>query len=346
MKKISELPAATTPLGGTELLEIVQGGASKSVEVAELGGGGGGLDNWIDTLHTAAPNATNNVAALAVTGGTSSVFAALTPKNGGGVLAQRPDNGTGGGAVRGFYCVDWQTSRTGSAQVASGIYSTVGGGRANSATGESSTASGGFLNSATALNAAVSGGRENAASGAYSHIPGGWSNTADGPYSMASGWRATTRGIHGAEARASGMNTAQGDAQRRTLTLRKFIGGDAQTPLTTNGNDGGASTTNQLVLPNNSAFVVTGRVIGREASSGDAKAWTFSCAIKRGANAAATSMIAACTPVLIAEDAGASSWALAVEADTTNGALAIKVTGESGKSLKWAATIDSTEVVG
>lgn len=40
--KISELPAATTPLAGTELLEIVQGGTSKSVAASELAGDGGG----------------------------------------------------------------------------------------------------------------------------------------------------------------------------------------------------------------------------------------------------------------------------------------------------------------
>jgi len=41
-KKISELPAATTPLAGTELAEIVQGGVSKKVAVSALAGGGGG----------------------------------------------------------------------------------------------------------------------------------------------------------------------------------------------------------------------------------------------------------------------------------------------------------------
>ena len=42
-KKISELAAATTPLSGTETLEIVQGGANKQTtaqDIADLGGGG------------------------------------------------------------------------------------------------------------------------------------------------------------------------------------------------------------------------------------------------------------------------------------------------------------------
>lgn len=43
-KKISELTTATTPLGGTETVEIVQGGTSKKVAVSYLGGSSGGRE--------------------------------------------------------------------------------------------------------------------------------------------------------------------------------------------------------------------------------------------------------------------------------------------------------------
>lgn len=43
-KKISELTAATTPLGGTETIEIVQGGTSKKVAVSYLAGSSGGRE--------------------------------------------------------------------------------------------------------------------------------------------------------------------------------------------------------------------------------------------------------------------------------------------------------------
>jgi hypothetical protein len=39
-KRIDQLPAATTPLAGTEVLPIVQGGVAKQVAVDDLGGGG------------------------------------------------------------------------------------------------------------------------------------------------------------------------------------------------------------------------------------------------------------------------------------------------------------------
>lgn len=40
-RRISELPIATTPLSGTELVEIVQGGANAQTTVSEIGGTGG-----------------------------------------------------------------------------------------------------------------------------------------------------------------------------------------------------------------------------------------------------------------------------------------------------------------
>lgn len=41
-KKISELPAATVPLSGTEKLEILQGGVNKQVDASDVGGGASG----------------------------------------------------------------------------------------------------------------------------------------------------------------------------------------------------------------------------------------------------------------------------------------------------------------
>lgn len=46
--KISELTSATTPLAGTEIVPIVQGGITKKVAVSNIGGGGGGASG----IHT------------------------------------------------------------------------------------------------------------------------------------------------------------------------------------------------------------------------------------------------------------------------------------------------------
>src|SRR5688572_11270754 len=73
-KKISELPAATTPLSGSEKIEIVQGGINKQADASDLGGGsvsdwgdiGGTLSNQTD-LQTAL-NLKANLASPALTG--------------------------------------------------------------------------------------------------------------------------------------------------------------------------------------------------------------------------------------------------------------------------------------
>lgn len=78
-KKISALPAATTPLAGTEVLPIVQGGVTDQVSVANLTAG---RDTAVKKL-----NATDNV--VIGTAGKGIDFSA----NGGDVLSQY-DEGT------------------------------------------------------------------------------------------------------------------------------------------------------------------------------------------------------------------------------------------------------------
>lgn len=51
-KKISDLTAATTPLAGTELLEIVQGGTSKKVAASDLVGSGGAVRDVLTAART------------------------------------------------------------------------------------------------------------------------------------------------------------------------------------------------------------------------------------------------------------------------------------------------------
>ena len=43
-------------------------------------------------------------------------------------------------------------------------------------------------------------------------------------------------------------------------------------------------------------------------------------------------------------DAGAATWSVAVTADATNNRLAITVTGEADKTIRWVATVEMAEV--
>ena len=108
-------------------------------------------------------------------------------------------------------------------------------------------------------------------------------------------------------------------------------------------NTSAASTTNQLVLQNNSAMYVSGSIIANVTAAGNTAAWTFEAVIKRGANAASTVIVQSVINV-VAQSTGATTWIVAVTADTTNGALRVTVTGQAATTIRWVANLRSTEV--
>jgi hypothetical protein len=116
------------------------------------------------------------------------------------------------------------------------------------------------------------------------------------------------------------------------------------TPTVLRSDTNAASTTNQVILPNNSAYFFRGTVVAGVTGGGNTAAWSFEGTIKRGANAAATSLVG--TPVLnlISQDAGASTWTVALTSDTTNGGLAVTVTGQASTTIRWVAKIETTEM--
>jgi hypothetical protein len=108
-------------------------------------------------------------------------------------------------------------------------------------------------------------------------------------------------------------------------------------------NTSSADATNQLILQNNSAIYFKGTVIANVTAGGDTKSWTFDGQIKRGANAAATTLTGS-TVSSPYGDAGASTWAVSLAADTTNGGLAVTVTGQASTTIRWVCKLETTEV--
>lgn len=321
-------------------------------------GGGGGLANWTDGLNSSAPNATVPVASLRATNAATHVDAALVAKGQGATTAQVADNTSTGGNKRGQYATDWQKIRPSASTVADGNYSTLSGGRNNRAQGTDSVVPGGNGNTAAGtssqaggLNTTVTGnysfgfGNVAAASG-ESAFALGEQTSAGGKYSGATGGKSTARNMLGAKAHASGgFGGVIGDGQHRDAWLGSSTTNATQ--ATSTSDLGAATSTNTVALPNNAAYVVKGTICCREAATGDSSAWEFTAFIKRGANAASTAMVVACTPTLIGQDAGAAAWAVAVDADTSVGGLRCRVTGEAAHSIKWGWDIHSiNEVVG
>lgn len=291
-----------------------------------------GLGMFTPAESTATPNATVPVESLtANNSGFADIDIALVAKGQGATLAQVPDNGITNGNKRGIFATDWQKSRLAATQVASGAYSTVGGGAQNSATGSY---------------AIVSGGASSAASGSYATVVGGLIHNANSGFStILGGRRGITRQITGYVAMPA-CNIPIADASGVSQAGFLIVGVQTTDATTTvlRSDVSATGSTNQLTLANNSAYVVKGSVIATVTGGGNTKAWTFEGAIKRGANAAATSIVGAFAVNTIAADAGASTWTIAVSADTTNGTLQVQVTGQAATTIRWVCKLESTEV--
>jgi hypothetical protein len=215
---------------------------------------------------------------------------------------------------------------------------------ASSATNTNAGVFGGSSNQATANTACVFGGSTNTASGTQSVVLGGGLSTADGANSgVIAGQRGTTRSIDSQRSFPSGgALTGTGNLQAGLLVLG--VQTTDATVTTLRSNTSAASTTNQLVLPNNSAYYVRGSCIANVTGGGNTKAWSFEAAIKRGASAGTTAIVGAVIKNIVAADAGAATWDITISADTANGALQVQVTGQAATTIRWVCRLDSTEV--
>jgi len=264
----------------------------------------------------------------------------------------------------------------GESNIAGGVYSGILGGYSNTANGGAGVIVGGNNNSASQSNAVVVGGNSNTAgnqsavvlggqsniaNSSYSAVVSGLSNTASASFSVVLGGSNNTannsnsaiiggaygnaRSINGNfvyPASVSPISTTTGVQQLATLLLGRQTTDATATVL--RSNTSAASTTNQIILPNNSAYFFRGEVIAGVTGAGDTKGWTVEGVIKRGANAASTVLVGTPTVTSSYADAGASAWTIAVTADTTNGGLAITVTGAAATTIRWVAQIRTTEM--
>lgn len=111
--------------------------------------------------------------------------------------------------------------------------------------------------------------------------------------------------------------------------------------LTTDGNAAGS--TNQIILPNNSAYMFSILIVARQkASDGTATgSWKIEGVIRREGTAATTTLISSSLTTF----SNPTNWAIAVSADTTNGGLAITATGVASTNVRWSASVTTSEVI-
>jgi hypothetical protein len=252
---------------------------------------------------------------------------------------------------------DWSVVAGGRRNTASGISSFVGGGGVyigapqtnfgHTASGPHSAIVGGLSNVASGESSFVGGGYGNSASNTYSTVVGGTINNANGTgSSILGGYYGTARSINGYmvfPACVAPIVGSSGVSQSGLLILAKETTTATPTVLTSDIN-ASASTTNQIILPNNSAYYFKGSVIANVTGAANGASWSFEGAIMRGANAASTVLIGVPAVNRIAASSGATAWTIALTADTTNGGLAVTVTGAASTTIRWVCKVETTEV--
>ena len=210
-------------------------------------------------------------------------------------------------------------------------------GESNSASALYACSIGGYQN--TVSKGASIGGYRNSVTQNYAIAVGGYENTASNYYTVATG-RSAVANIRGKIAHASDRFSANGDAQTGTFIIRSDTTDATAEALTSN--NGTASTDNQIILPNNSAYAFHGTIVARESATDgtDCAAWKIEGLIRREGTAGTTTLVNSATTVLD----NTPSWGMALSADTTNGGLKIEVTGAAATNIRWVATIHTSEV--
>lgn len=232
----------------------------------------------------------------------------------------------------------------GDTNTASGVYGAIIGGTGNLASGVGSAIAAGYFNVASGTNTFAAG-QNNTASGVAAAVMAGENSLSDGRSSVVFGTYGTARGITGntvSTANYAPIANTLGLSQSALLVLGVQTTDATATVLKTTTS--AAGTTNQIILPNNSAYVFQGTCIANITGGSTTSGWKFEGVIKRGANAASTALVAAVTPIVIAQDAAAATWVLAITADTTNGGIKVTVTGVAATTIRWVSRIESTEV--
>jgi len=334
--------AAVTTQSGTmnATTAVTLSGSNANIKVGQFITGTSIANN----TYVAAISGTSLTLSQAASGSSTSTLSFFTPHGvvvgGGNNQATGSYSFIGGGgnagtaANRNTASGDWSFVGSGSKNTASGISSVVcGGGTYDGVNGNGNTASGAA--------SFVGGGFSNTASNFGSIVIGGNGNTSSGNYSCVTGVNGTSRSINNSFVIASNAISTTGDCQTAILVVRTQTTNATATALTSDGS--AATTNNQVILPNNSAYYFRGEVISGVTGGGNTKGWTIEGVIKRGANAGSTALVGSTVTSMYA-DVGAATWTIALAADTTNGGLAVTFTGQAATTIRTVCSIKTTEM--
>lgn len=166
-------------------------------------------------------------------------------------------------------------------------------------------------------------------------IGSGSSATASGSFAEGAG---TDARIFGMKAYANGSFATAGDAQHGVYVLRTIT-----TDNTSNVEMFLDGSSTQIVMPNNSLFTFDIFVAARRTdATGGGAGYRFVGVVKKDTTAGSVTFVGNPSKTVIGETN--NPWDAAVSVDTTTGAFRVRVTGENAKTIRWAATVQTTEV--
>jgi Head domain of trimeric autotransporter adhesin len=138
---------------------------------------------------------------------------------------------------------------------------------------------------------------------------------------------------------ANGRFGSTGDIQVGKYLLRTVTVNGADTEAYLNGTGGGE----RLVVPDDSTWTFTATITGHRTDTGDGHAgYKVEGVVYR--QAGASSIAFQGTPVKTVLAESNTAWDINITADTTTGSLMVKVTGQAGKTIRWAVLVDTLEV--
>jgi hypothetical protein len=341
---------------------VTLSGSNSAIKVGQLISGTGITGSGSVFNYVAAISGTSLTLASAAAANGTPTLSFFTPHGvvvgGGNNQATGSYSFIGGGgdagntANRNTASGDWSTIAGGNKNTASGKGAFIGGNGGDGAAFYGNIASGissaivcGTNNTVTSTAGFVGAGVSHNNTGAYGFLGAGIQNSVNSTGgSISGGFNGNTRSIAGNHvfpACANPVANASGVSQTATLVLGRQTT-DA-TPAVLASDSTTPSTINQVILPNNSAYYFKGTVVAGKTAGGDTKGWTIEGVIKRGANAASTTVVGV-TVMSSYGDAGAVTWTIAAAADTTNGGLKITATGQAATTIRWVCKIETTEM--
>ena len=153
--------------------------------------------------------------------------------------------------------------------------------------------------------------------------------TADGDYGTALGYSAKLS-RNAQVVNANGLFATAGDAQHTISLVRKLETNDAAGHLIA-----------AEPLESGKSYAVNGRIIAQTTGAAIVSDWKFEGTARNIAGT--SSLIAAITPTLVAQDVAGSAWGVAVAANDGTDTLDVTVSGGAGTMIGWVLMLELVE---